>query len=244
MHNSTRQFPYYRGELPPSFKGKKFGGFLVIKEVLVGSNDIKDAGHTHWLLECEAGHQVTVSYNFVRLIKQCSLCTGKWIRTAHGDSGKVLYNTWVKLNSRCYSLKSELYKNYGGRGITVCSEWRDKLSGYASFKSWSLENGWVEGSKLSIDRIDVNGPYSPENCRWATTKEQARNKRNTLRVTVFGQEWVLVDAHKVFSVVSLDAVRTRLKKGWPSEAALIIPKIEKLRPTSRRDAIIREVLGT
>lgn len=79
--------------------------------------------------------------------------------------------------SRCTNTKDRMYKNYGGRGISVCKEWAEC---FLNFYTWAIENGYSKG--LSIDRIDVNGNYCPENCRWATQKEQNLNKRDTIYV--------------------------------------------------------------
>lgn len=108
--------------------------------------------------------------------------------TTHGHSKTSLYKVWSYMITRCYNEKVEHYHNYGGRGISVCERWR---SDYMNFYN-DMHNGYVKG--LHLDRIDVNGNYEPGNCRWVTAKENARNKRNNLRLDVEGvsktlKEW-------------------------------------------------------
>lgn len=94
---------------------------------------------------------------------------------SHGRSHTSLYNSLRAMKERCRLKSHPGYKNYGGRGITVCEEWCQPKSGAVNFINWALANGYSEG--LTIDRIDVNGNYEPSNCRWVTMKEQSQNKR-------------------------------------------------------------------
>ena len=97
-----------------------------------------------------------------------------------------IHSIWDGMKKRCYYKKSVAYHNYGGRGIAICDEW---LNDYYAFESWALNNGYADG--LTIERIDNNGNYSPENCKWATRSEQCNNKRNNVLITYLGKTQTL-----------------------------------------------------
>ena len=105
----------------------------------------------------------------------------------HGLINTRLYRIWANIKARCYYKKCVDYNDYGGRGITMCDEWKNS---FKSFHDWAFDNGYDEKAdkwKCTIDRIDVNGNYEPSNCRWATIKEQANNKTNSLNITYKGE---------------------------------------------------------
>ncbi|WP_297634465.1 hypothetical protein [uncultured Clostridium sp.] len=94
----------------------------------------------------------------------------------HGLRNTKLYSVWGMMKQRCFNKSNKDYYNYGARGITVCEEWLD----ICKFYSWAMDNGYREG--VTLDRINSNGNYEPDNCRWITNKEQQNNKRNNIRV--------------------------------------------------------------
>ena len=102
-----------------------------------------------------------------------------WVHGAY-QRNERLYNVWKTMLHRCNNPKRQKYKDYGGRGIEVCTEWNDPNC----FMDWAEMNGYTSG--LQLDRIDNNGNYCPENCRWVTPKENSRNRRNTVYLTVNG----------------------------------------------------------
>ena len=139
----------------------------------------------------------------------------------------ILRQKLCDMKNRCYNPENKHYKDYGGRGITVCDEWLDKKDGHKNFWQWALESGWKEN--LSIDRKDVNGNYEPSNCRWATPKEQANNRRNNNYVTIHGetktsQEW----AEQIG--ITERAFASRIAYGW-DEDRLLEPKNKPLKMT-------------
>ena len=119
------------------------------------------------------------------------------------------------MKNRCYNANAPKYKHYGGRGITVCEEWRDS---YQAFYEWALSHGYSES--LTIDRIDNNGPYSPENCRWVTHDVQNRNRRNTVVFNYNGKEYRAIK--DLCSDLGLEyrRVLSRIKRGWKIEESL------------------------
>lgn len=104
----------------------------------------------------------------------------------HGQFGTRLYTIWANMKQRCSNPKANGYKNYGGRGISVCREWSE----FVAFQKWALENGY--NADLEIDRINTNGNYEPSNCRFSNGSQQARNKRKKLNATsaYVGVSWI------------------------------------------------------
>ena len=98
-----------------------------------------------------------------------------------GRTKTRLYQIYTSMKDRCYRVKARDYARYGAKGIRVCSEW---LASFDAFRDWALQNGYADN--LTLDRKEVSGPYSPENCRWSTYKEQANNRSNTKRITYEG----------------------------------------------------------
>lgn len=139
----------------------------------------------------------------------------------NGNLDDRLYRIWCAMKSRCRNPKTIGYHNYGGRGIKVCEDW---INHFPLFKEWSLSNGYADN--LSIDRIDVNGNYCPENCKWATQAEQCANRRNNRRDTVFitayGETktaWNWLSDPRC-SVKSITTLIYRIGAGWNPEEAV------------------------
>ena len=127
-----------------------------------------------------------------------------------------IYKIWCGMRERCNRVNHPGYKNYGGRGIRVCPEWDD----YVAFRDWAISNGYSDN--LTIDRIDVDGNYCPENCRWITQQEQQRNRRNNHYVDYKGQRYILKDLARLKGM-GWTTLKYRLEKGWSVEDAVDKP---------------------
>lgn len=160
-------------------KNKRFGR-LVIKS-FAGFKIIGNRRNRVWCCICDCGNEINVLARSLKSgnTKSCGCLSIEKSRiraknnfTIHGKTKTRLYKIWSKMRERCDKKYYIKFKNYGGRGIKVCSEWQK----FIPFYNWAMENGYKEN--LTIDRKDVNGNYDPDNCRWATTKQQGNNKRN------------------------------------------------------------------
>lgn len=135
--------------------------------------------HPRYLCICDCGNlYIGDIYDIKNGHTTSCGCARKGINKTHGFRYTRQYEVWCGIKKRCYNSKSKSYKNYGGRGITMCDEWKND---FKAFYDWSIENGYKDN--LSIDRIDVNGNYEPSNCRWVDRLTQANNKRDTRWVT-------------------------------------------------------------
>ena len=142
--------------------------------------------------------------------------------STHRDSWKRLWIIWTGMKHRCSCPTNSAYRNYGGRGITVCQEWQE----YENFRAWAMANGYSH--ELSLDRIDNDGPYAPSNCRWATKRAQANNTRVNVMLTAFGEtksatEWTRDKRCRV----CYTTLKKRIASGWDHERAIAVKRAER-----------------
>lgn len=170
--------------------GKRYGKLVVLEKAKSVNK------RTYWMCACDCGNVVLIrSDTLGRNANSCG-CLKKeqdkknLDKYIHGKSHGRLSSIWYHIKTRCNDEKSDKFQHYGGRGISVCDTWEKD---YLEFEKWALLNGYTK--EMTIDRIDVDGDYSPENCRWIPFSQQANNKRNTLWVEYNSQATSLKDAY-------------------------------------------------
>lgn len=169
-------------------------------------NEAKSCG----CLRSERSAESITSYNAIRMTHP-SLKHGRTVN----KKIERLYKVWSSMRSRCYGRNQNQYHNYGGRGITICDEWQD----YEKFREWAMANGYDENAprgQCTIDRIDVNGNYCPENCRWVSAKVQVNNKRNSRFIEYEGSTYTVTQLAEKLKLPYITVIK-RLNKGYYKE---------------------------
>lgn len=193
--------------------GKRFGRLVVVSR----SENRKKS--TMWECKCDCGNIKVIGADSLKngATKSCGCLLYESKNFTHGLTNSRLYNIWSKMKDRCFRENDSAYKWYGGRGITICQEWIDD---FMNFYNWSMENGYKEN--LTIDRINVNGNYEPDNCRWVTMKTQQNNRRDTKFLTYNGEtksvtEWCEITGMKRNTLLN------RIRIGYTAEECFEVP---------------------
>lgn len=201
--------------------GKTFGRLTVMHYTHSDSHRVP-----HYLCKCECGTEKIISSQSLKrgLTVSCG-CYHRERHHVHGITGHPLLDVYRHMKDRCSDPTYHAYKDYGGRGITVCDEWMNDAK---AFYDWAVSNGYKEG--LTLDRVDNNGNYEPSNCRWATRTEQGNNKRNNIVLEFNGKAMTLHDWARALNI-NPGTLDSRLRNGWSIEKALtcgiIDPKTRK-----------------
>lgn len=196
--------------------GQRFGQLTVIEAAPTQKR-------TAWFCKCDCGTVTTVTSCNLQNghTKSCGCRRVDAMRktaTTHGKKSTPLYNVWSLMKRRCLNPHDKAYKEYGGRGITVCDEWADS---FEAFHEWATNNGYHAG--LSIDRIANDKGYTPDNCRWVTMKEQCNNRRSNHYCEYKGKQYTLAELSKM-SGVGYDKLKQRINKlKWSVEKAVETP---------------------
>lgn len=201
------------------YTGKNFGGTEVLR-----FSHADSGGNAYWVCKCwRCKSEYTTSIHNLKRAKTCvcKKCKNVLLRESklvHEKTNTRLFTIWMNMKDRCYRNTSKSYSDYGGRGITICQEWLDD---FMNFYNWAMANGYRDD--LTIERKDVNGNYCPENCSWATMKEQENNRRNSVFYEINGIKCTLSEWCDKYNM-DYKLVRERVKKGMDIVDALTIPK--------------------
>lgn len=203
--------------------GQRFGMLTALERV--GER----RGRALWKCKCDCGNVVERTHDLLRHSKvempNCGCVNGRKIEDGHSFihrmSSTRIYETYHRMISRCNNENHSDYKDYGGRGIAVCDDWQGNY-GFINFYNWAIHSGYDE--KLSIDRIDVNGNYCPENCRWADDITQANNKRNNHILFYDGKTQTIAEWAREYGI-SYTMLYQRIRRGWSVEDALLTPNL-------------------
>ena len=196
--------------------GEKFGKLTVLKRC-----ENSKSGKAVWLCLCECGKTTKVPTCRLTMgkVKSCGCLKRESRNFTHKMSKTRLYNIWIDMKKRCYDKNCKSFKDYDQRGITVCDQWRKD---FVSFMNWSIENGYSE--ELTIDRIDGELGYSPENCRWANSITQNNNRKNSVFIEYNGEVKTIAEWCRYYGK-EYKIVYQRIKTlGWDFEKAIFAPK--------------------
>ena len=201
MRNEKGQFVNMREDIT----GQKFGRLTAL------NFSHKDKRRkTYWVFECECGNIKVLRKDQVKNgnTKSCGCLKNEQNDVnlnrngseptkydSKGLSNHPLYHKWMGMKRRCYDVNDSHYERYGGRGIKICDEW---LYSFHAFYDWSMENGWQDG--FEIDRIDNNGNYEPNNCRYVTRKENCNNRSTTRKIEINGISHSLTEWCEFFNI--------------------------------------------
>lgn len=199
--------------------GKRFGRLVVLQETPVRRN-----GNVMWLCQCDCGTIKKVNGDPLRrgAILSCGCLQRETAPTAarnaclkHGMTYSPTWKSWSEMKARCLNPSHKLYYYYGGRGIKVCTRWIESFENF-------LEDMGEKPSGTSLDRIDNNGNYEPNNCRWATDIQQARNKRNNIIITFNGETLCLAEWAEKLGI-DYKILHHRYQRGWSADRIVSTP---------------------
>jgi len=177
------------------------------------------SGAYYWKCQCDCGNITCINGSKITSgwTKSCGCLQRESIvkfNYKHGMKGTRLERIYKSMKSRCYEEKNKNYYNYGGRGITVCDEWRNNSK---SFYDWAMNSGYAEN--LEIDRRDNMSNYNPENCHWVTRKEQQRNMRSNLLIEYHGMTHCFSEWAEILNINVATLYNRLIRRGWDIEDA-------------------------
>lgn len=197
-------------------ENEKYGNLVVIE-----CKGLKDKSN-HYIskVKCKCGNTFFIRDTFLinKKRKKCKKCSN--YRFKHGMTNTRIFNIWQSMKERCKDKNEKNYKIYASRNIDICEQWKKD---FESFYKWAINNGYKDN--LSIDRIDNNKGYNPENCRWVDNYVQANNKRNNIIIYYKNKRYTLANLAREYNM-NPKTLRYRLNRNWDIEKALILkPRI-------------------
>jgi hypothetical protein len=201
--------------------GKQFGKLIVLEFAFVRNR------HYYWKCKCECGIEKNIvidsllsgKTNSCGCYRKENMMGVKNRNYKHGEGSSRLYQVWMDMRIRCLNPNSIFYKRYGGRGIKICDEWENN---FISFRKWAVVNGYDD--KLEIDRINNNGDYCPENCRWISHKENTKNRECCNNFLFDGIHYTLPELAVKFKINKNTLASRIYSYGWSLHEALSHPK--------------------
>lgn len=221
LKKGTNACVYCLGKRVTDKTGNRYGRLIVI-----GRATPDNKGRNKWRCRCDCGNETIVRGEALEngTTRSCG-CINKerWAeygkaKKTHGHSRTPIYCVWSSMKQRCQDKNNWAYQYYGGRGINVCAEWNS----FSSFYAWAVSNGYDENAprgRCTLDRIDNNGDYCPENCRWITLLQQANNKRNNVRIEFNGESHTFTQWSEITGIPR-ETLRGRYYRGWNAERIL------------------------
>ena len=190
--------------------GQKFGRLTVVERAP------NKGSKAAWKCICDCGGStVAISHDLIcGHTKSCGCYQRQQTSRAsmkHGKRHTKIYAVWLSMKDRCFNHKNKRFEDYGGRGITVCDEWKNDKK---QFFKWAFENGYADN--LTIDRIDVKRGYSPENCRWVDQQTQQNNRSNNHILTINGISHTISEWARI-SGIKAGTIQNRAAHGWTGE---------------------------
>lgn len=203
--------------------GQRFGRWTVLRR----ADHNNQFNKVLWVCRCDCGNEAEVPAATLRNgtsqscgCRQADISSARMIK--HGQSTTRLYHIWAAMKKRCHNPKTRNFADYGGRGITVCAEWET----FEPFCEWAIQTGYDENAptgEYTLERINNDDGYSPDNCRWATKKEQGNNKRNNRMVVAFGETKTLSQWADEYKIPYANVYSRIAVSGWDAEKALTTP---------------------
>lgn len=195
------------GKIDYSIIGKRFGRLVVEK-----LDYVDERRYTHWICKCDCGNKVSIRRN--QLTSGDTISCGCYHKEhnhefslKHGLTNTSLYCVWSGIKNRCLNPNASNYERYGGRGISICDEWKNN---FKIFYDWAMSHGYQDD--LTIDRMNNNGNYEPSNCRWVTRREQQNNTRRNHIFTYKGTTHTIAEWSRILNI-NRETLRYRIKEG-------------------------------